>query len=305
MSAANEKSKGEEAFSGREIVVSRLLNAPRELVFKTFTDIKHLSQWWGPRGFTTTTQSHDVRVGGAWRYVMHGPDGVDYVNTITYLEIVRPERIVYDHGGEGEHPKDFRSVITFEEQSGKTLLTLRITFDTVEACEATKKFGAVEGGKQTLERLSEILSTLPGSQPDTVIVTTRVINASRERIFKAWTEPQELALWWGPKGFSNTFEQCDVTPGGDWKFVMHGPDGKDYPNGCKFIELNKPERIVIDHIESHYFRIVALFNEESGGTRVIFEMLFETPEECARIKVFAVGCNEEMFDRLEQLVVAR
>jgi uncharacterized protein YndB with AHSA1/START domain len=81
------------------IIGSRLLNAPRQLVFSAFTDPKHLAQWWGPDGFTTTTHSFEFRPGGVWHFVMHGPDGRDYQNRITYEEIIRPERLVYRHGG--------------------------------------------------------------------------------------------------------------------------------------------------------------------------------------------------------------
>jgi uncharacterized protein YndB with AHSA1/START domain len=83
----------------RSIVATRVLDAPRELVFSAWTDQKHLAQWWGPNGFTTTTYAFDFRAGGVWRFVMHGPDGRDYENRITFDEIVEPERIVYHHGG--------------------------------------------------------------------------------------------------------------------------------------------------------------------------------------------------------------
>ena len=83
----------------RCIVGTRVFDAPRELVFSVWTDPKHLAQWWGPNGFTTTTSAFDMRPGGVWRFVMHGPDGRDYQNRITFDEIVPPERIVYHHGG--------------------------------------------------------------------------------------------------------------------------------------------------------------------------------------------------------------
>ena len=83
----------------RSIIGMREFDAPRDLVFSAWTDPKHLAQWWGPNGFTTTTHSFDFRAGGTWRFVMHGPDGRDYQNLITFEEVVRPERIVYRHGG--------------------------------------------------------------------------------------------------------------------------------------------------------------------------------------------------------------
>src|SRR5262245_13248260 len=111
----------------REIVLSRLFNAPRELVWSVWTDPNHVSKWWGPRGFTTTTESMDVRPGGMWLYTMHGPDGTKYPNKIFYREIVEPERIVYDHGGgEGDlADAEFVATTTFEAQGGKTKVTMR------------------------------------------------------------------------------------------------------------------------------------------------------------------------------------
>ena len=102
------------------IIGSRVFDAPRELVFEVFTDPKHLSRWWGPNGFRTTTKAFDFRPGGVWRFVMHGPDGRDYQNRVTYEEIVRPERIVYSHGGDADvEPVTFRTTVMFEDVSGK------------------------------------------------------------------------------------------------------------------------------------------------------------------------------------------
>src|SRR6185437_294053 len=86
------------ATEDREIVISRVINAPRELVFGAFTEVRHLSQWWGPNGFTTTTQEFEFRVGGEWVFQMHGPDGTDYDDWITWTEIVPTERIALVHG---------------------------------------------------------------------------------------------------------------------------------------------------------------------------------------------------------------
>ena len=113
----------------REIVATRILNAPRELVFDVWTDPKHLTQWWGPKGFTTSTFAMDVKPGGVWRFVMHGPDGRDYENKITYVEVVKPERLVYKHGGDKDvEPVNFQVTVTFEAQGDKTKLTMRMVF---------------------------------------------------------------------------------------------------------------------------------------------------------------------------------
>jgi len=98
----------------REIVIERTVNAPRELVWQAWTEADQIRQWWGPNGFTTTIHAMDVRVGGVWRFIMHGPDGTDYPNRIVYREIVKPERLVYDHDDDNDPPShSFRSTVTF------------------------------------------------------------------------------------------------------------------------------------------------------------------------------------------------
>jgi uncharacterized protein YndB with AHSA1/START domain len=147
----------------REIVIERLIDAPPALVFDAWTDPKQVVQWWGPRGFTTTTHKMEVKPGGVWRFVMHGPDGRDYQNTITYFEIVRPERLVYSHGGGDEdlEPVSFHTTVTFVPKDKKTLVTLRAIFPTAAERERViREHGALEGGKQTLERLDEHLASL-------------------------------------------------------------------------------------------------------------------------------------------------
>ena len=142
----------------REIVLSRVFDAPRELVFDAWTRPEHIAQWWGPRGFTTTTHSMDFRMGGVWRFVMHGPDGTDYPNDVRYTEIVRPERLAYDHGSDDGGDPNFSVVVTFADRGGSTEITMRMILASAEELRRMQEFGAVEGGKQTLDRLGEFLA---------------------------------------------------------------------------------------------------------------------------------------------------
>lgn len=145
----------------REIFITRVFNAPRKMVFEAWTDPKQVVKWWGPEGFTTTSQQMDVRPGGTWTFTMHGPDGTDYKNRIVFTEIVEPEKLAYKHTGEEdtEHIK-FQVVITFEEVStNKTKMTMRSLFDTVEELrEVVEKYGAIEGAKQHVVRLEQFLT---------------------------------------------------------------------------------------------------------------------------------------------------
>ncbi len=146
------------AAADREIVVTRVFDAPRELVFEAWTDPEQVVQWWGPFGFTTTIHEMDVRPGGVWRFVMHGPDGTDYNNHVVFEEVVKPERLVYRHGGGEENDiKEFHVTVTFDEDDGKTRLTLRLVAESPAERDRMVEFGALEGGKQTLERLAEYL----------------------------------------------------------------------------------------------------------------------------------------------------
>ena len=146
----------------RSIIATRVYDAPRALVFEVWTDPKHLSQWWGPDGFTTTTSAFDMRAGGVWRFIMHGPDGRDYENRITFDEIVRPERIAYHHGGGDDvEPVQFRTTVTFEDLNGKTRLTLHAVFPSAaERDRVIKEYGADKGAVQTLSRLADYLATM-------------------------------------------------------------------------------------------------------------------------------------------------
>ena len=134
---------------------------------------------------------------------------------------------------------------------------------------------------------------------DREIVSTRVLDMPREHVFRAWTEPEHLARWWGPKGFTNTFREFDQRPGGRWRFVMHGPNGVDYENESVFVEIAAPARIVFRHVTAPRFEVTATFAEQGRKTRLTFRMLFETAAECAKVKLYAVEANEQNFDRLE------
>ncbi len=140
---------------------------------------------------------------------------------------------------------------------------------------------------------------------DREIVTARDFPVGREALYRAWTDPAILAKWWGPKGFTNTFAVFDCRPGGEWKLVMHGPDGTDYPLRSVFVEVVPPSRIVFDHFSSmpnHDYRATAVFSDESGGTRLVWTMRFADEAEHHRMKAFIAGANEENLDRLESVL---
>ncbi|MBB4685724.1 SRPBCC family protein [Amycolatopsis jiangsuensis] len=145
----------------REIVLSRVIEAPRELVFEAFTEVRHLSRWWGPDGFTTTTRAFEFRVGGEWDFAMRGPDGTDYPEWIRWTEIVPPERISLLHGEFRDDPNAFESVLTFALHGAATRIEMRTVFPTAELRdEAVEKYHAVEGGQQTLGNLAAYVTEI-------------------------------------------------------------------------------------------------------------------------------------------------
>jgi uncharacterized protein YndB with AHSA1/START domain len=146
----------------RAIVFSRILDAPRDLVWEVWTDPRHVVHWWGPNGFTTTIKIMDVRPGGVWEYVMHGPDGTNYPNKSVFKEVVKPERIIYSHGGgrEGGPGANFEATWTFDSLDGnRTRVTGRMVFASAADREGVaREFKAIEGGHQTLGRLAGYLA---------------------------------------------------------------------------------------------------------------------------------------------------
>lgn len=142
----------------------------------------------------------------------------------------------------------------------------------------------------------DLLST----KPECEIVSSRVLNNPQELVFRAWTEPEHLKNWWGPAGFTNTFHAFDLQPGGKWRFTMHGPEKGNYHNECEFIKIEKPHLIAWKRHSKPLFQVLATFEALSENkTKLVFKMLFDSKEECNKLKPYVVDKNEENFDRLE------
>jgi uncharacterized protein YndB with AHSA1/START domain len=145
----------------RTIVSTRVFNAPRTMVYAAFADAKQVVEWWGPHGFTTTVLEMDLRPGGKWRIVMHGPDGANYPNEMTFTEVVPNERIELDlvGGREGAEPVRMHKTITWEDEAGGTRLTLRNQFGSRELRDDNvRTYGSVKGARDLFERLTQFLA---------------------------------------------------------------------------------------------------------------------------------------------------
>jgi len=217
----------------REIVISRTFSAPRELVWEAMTNPERVVKWWGPRGFTMTIEEMDVRPGGAWKHVMHGPDGVNYPNSSIFTEVEKPERLSFANSGgrEGNPGPNFQSTWTFDAiDAGTTRVTIRMAFASpVDRNFVVNEYGAIEGGQQCLERLGEELAIAP-------LIIERTFNAPAAMVWRAITNVEEMRKWYFD------LAEFEPEPGFEFDFtVEHG--GNTFVHLCKVTEAVPEKKI--------------------------------------------------------------
>lgn len=226
-----------------ELHISRVFDAPVAAVWDAWTDPEQVAKWWGPRGFTITTHSKDVRPGGHWNYTMHGPDGTDWPNTTTYHEVEKHAKLVYDHGGSDDRPPLFRVTVLFSERGGKTHMEMTMALPSPEALEATRQVIRKHGGNSTWDRLAEYLAKETSGKERFVI--NRSFDAPLELMFKLWSDPKHVAQWTAPKGFTMQFIRAEIRTGGTSFYVMSNEAGTMKMYGrCEYKEIRKPDLIV-------------------------------------------------------------
>jgi len=290
--------------AGREIISTRAFDFALEQVWEAWTNPTLLAQWWGPNGFTNTFSEFDLRSGGDWRFVMHGPDGRDYKNHSIFREITRNTCIVFDHIS----PPCFEVTATFANEEGKTRVTFRMLFDTVETCNAVK--GIVVGAnEENFDRFTAVLKKMDfpkENAADRELVLTRIIDLPRDLLFKAWTT--RFTEWWGPHGMITPFCEMDLRPGGVFRTLMRAPDGSEYPTKGVFLEVVENERIVFtdafgpgwEPATGIFFTAITTFEAlPDGKTRYTARALHWTRESCREHEKmgFHVGWGESL-DRL-------
>ncbi len=306
--------RSDAAMKSEEVVFTRVFDAPREVVFRAWTDPKQVAQWWGPQGFTNPVCELDVRRGGAIRIDMRGPDGTVYPMAGVYEEIVAPERIVFSSGAIDENGKplfEVLNIVTLAERGGKTTLTLHVHVVKSTAAAARHLAGMEVGWTQSLERLETFVDkaqehSLSENTVARELSITRMFDAPRDLVFEAWTNSKHVAQWWGPRGFTTTIQEMDVRPGGVWKLVMHGPDGTDYPNQSVFTEVVKPERLAYSlsggkkGTPSVGFDATVTFDAVGGKTRLTMRMVFPSAAERDRV-VKEYGADEGLVQTMDRL----
>jgi uncharacterized protein YndB with AHSA1/START domain len=147
-------------------------------------------------------------------------------------------------------------------------------------------------------------TTAQAHNPNAAVSTERVLSANPRKVFAVFEQPHRLARWWGPNGFTNTFEQFEFKPGGRWVFVMHGPNGANYPNESIFREIQPNTKIVIEHVVKPWYKLTVTLTARGDQTHLAWVQEFESPEVAARMRPLCETANEQVLDRLEALLAS-
>lgn len=225
-----------------ELYITRIYQAPVKTVWEAWTDPQQVAQWWGPRGFTLTTHSKDLRAGGNWIYTMHGPDGTDYPNRTFYYEVEPYAKLVYDHGASEDRPPLFRVTVFFTELKGKTKMEMTMSLATAEAAQEIKKFIKQAGGESTWDRLAEYLGKTTENKDQFVI--NRTFAAPIKTVFEMWTNPKHFSQWLAPKGFTMNFFRADIKSGGKTFYSMTDGASVTMYGRAEYLEVNPTTRLV-------------------------------------------------------------
>ena len=285
----------------RKLALTRVFDAPRDLVFRAWTDPKQLAQWWGPTGFTNPLCELDLRPFGEIRIDMRAPNGTVYPMSGAFREIVEPERLVFttaalDSGGKPLFEN--LNTVTFEAlEGGRTLLTVnvRVLWESLEA--APYLAGMHEGWSRTIDRLADFVAPDASSRE---IRTSRFFKAPRPLVYQMWTQPEHIVQWWGPTGFTTTIHHMDVRPGGEWRLTLHGPDGTAFENHKVYEEVIPQERLTINHLSWPHHRMYVRFTDAEGGTDVAVQMIFEAAADYDKV-VTEFGAVKGLAQTLDRL----
>jgi uncharacterized protein YndB with AHSA1/START domain len=286
-----------------EVTITRMIDAPADLVFRAWTEGEHLAKWYAPEGFGVARAESDAKEGGAFTIVMQGPDGAEYPLWGTYTEFDPPKKLVAAStaaGPDGTPALDSVTTVTLVDHDGKTEMTVHEKANALTP-EAAPMLGGMEVGLlQTLRKLDDLVT----GAIDRSIVLTRMLEAPREQVFELWTSAEHLANWWGPNGFTTTTHEADIRPGGVWRFTMHGPDGTDYSNVLHYEQVDPPELITFTHGddlgEMPPFRGTITFDDFQGMTILTMRTVFASVDELQRQveKIGAIEGGNQTLDRL-------
>jgi len=311
---------------GKELIISRIFDAPRELVWKVWTVPDLIMRWWGPEGFTAPVAKIDLRVGGKYLYAMRSPEGKDFWSTGIYRELVPPERIVATdsfadekgnvvpashYGMTGDWPSELLATMTFEDQKGKTKFTLR--HEGLPPGEMTES--AKAGWNGSFDKLEKVLAEEKSLWIKTMIVAepgkleasvVRIFDAPSERLFRAYTDPKLMVQWWGPRKYAIIIDKFDARDGGSWRILNRDSEGNEFAFHGVYHEVS-PKRIVYtfewEGLPEHVLLGIVTFEDLNGKTKLTEKSVFESVED--RDGMLKSGMEEgtpEIMDRLAELV---
>lgn len=288
----------------KSITLTRIFHAPRKLVFEAWLDEKHLAVWWSPRGFTNPVCKVDGKVGGNMLIHMSHPDFGEMPMTGKYEEITPIDKIVFTTGAfpdsNGTPQLQGHNTVVFTD-AGKDKTQIVLTAAIMKAGPELQRAmeGMDEGWNETLDRLGELVD----DTRDREFGAERTLDAPVELVWKVWSEPEHIAQWWGPNGFRNTIHKMEFRQGGDWNYMMHGPDGTDYPNHVHYLEIIKHRSMIYDHgspEDPGQFRVYVKFRPEGKKTHVSMRGVFRTTAQLKEAveKFGAREGLEQNFDRM-------
>jgi len=306
-----------------ELAITRVFDAPRELVWKAWTEPEYIKKWWGPKNFTAPVVKIDLRVGGKYLYSMRGPDGKDYWGTGVYRDIVPMERLVSTdsfaddkgnvvpashYGMTGDWPLELLVTMTLEEIGGKTRMTLRH-----EGIPAGMMREMTETGwSESFDKLAESIVTndrtrIIAERGKQEVIITRVFDAPRHLVFKASTDRDLIAQWWGPRRFTTIVDKIDARPGGMWRFINRDASGNEFSFHGVYHEILASERIVdtfeFEGMPGHVSLETCTLEDIGGKTKMTTKSVYQSVED--RDGALKSGMEEgvlETMDRLAELL---
>jgi uncharacterized protein YndB with AHSA1/START domain len=302
----------------RELVITRVFDAPLELVWKQWSESERLMCWWVPKGLSWPHRRIELRVGGTYLYCMRSSDGKDFWSTGAYRETDMPSgssapftgekenviRASY-YGMQGDWPLELLVTVSFEEHAGKTLFSLRHAgIPPGQMFESTETIWS-----ELLDKFAENLKK-DIRIPETVkkeVIMTRVFDAPCELVYKAYTDPKLIPQWWGTKSFKTTVDQMEPRPGGVLRFVQRDTSGNEYAFNRVYREIVPHQRLVytfvLESMPGHILLETVSFEEQGGKTKMTDYLVYQTshPELAHPVAVLREGTAESM-ERFERLL---